>query len=103
MVFLPIQPIQPIQKMDFSQDNSTMQTQSASGSSFQNILQQAMQNYEQLQTTSEQDGEALALGNVDDLSQVQINSMKAQSALQTAVQLTSRTVSAYKEIMQMTV
>ncbi len=97
-------PIQPMQKMDFSQpETTTVQAQSAGGSSFQDILQQAMQNYEQLQAVSEQDGEALALGQADDLAQVQINTFKAQSALQTAVQLTSRTVSAYKEIMQMSV
>ncbi len=97
-------PIQPMQKMDFSQaETVAVQAQSAGSASFSDILQQAMQNYEQLQTVSEQDGEALALGQVDDLAQVQINTFKAQSALQTAVQLTSRAVSAYKEIMQMSV
>lgn len=97
-------PIQPMQMMDFSKDNSQPAAVSANTtSSFQNLLQQAMQNYETLQTVSEQDGEALALGQVDDLSQVQINAFKAESALQTAVQLTSRAVTAYKEIMQMSV
>lgn len=96
-------PIQPIQKMNFSEAETPVQAQSAAGSSFGDILQQAMQNYEQMQTASEKDGNALTLGSADDLSQVQINTLKAQSALETAVQLTSHAVSAYKEIMQMSV
>ena len=45
----------------------------------------------------------LVNGDADDLAQIQINSMKTSTLLQTTVQLTSRMVNTYKEIMQMQV
>lgn len=68
---------------------------------FSDVLKSAISGYEQAKVVSEADAEALAIGDVDNLAQVQINSMKTDSMLQTTVQLTTRMVNAYKEIMQM--
>ena len=98
-----ITPIQPIKPMTFSEVKSEAVGKSESGIPFSNVLKDAISEYENLQQVTEQDGNSLALGEADNLAQIQINSLKAQAALQTTVQLTSRVVNAYKEIMQMQV
>ena len=67
------------------------------------MLSDAIKDYETSQKTADDDTNELALGNSDNLAQIQIDSLKSQTALQTTVQLTSRMVTAYKEIMQMQV
>lgn len=70
---------------------------------FANMLSDAINDYESSQKIADDESNTLAMGNSDDIAQVQIDSLKAQTALQTTVQLTSRMVTAYKEIMQMQV
>ena len=70
---------------------------------FADVLKDAVDEYTDLQQTVDKDGSALALGQADNLTQIQIDSLKAEAALQTTVQLTSRVVNAYKEIMQMNI
>ncbi|MEA4894348.1 MAG: flagellar hook-basal body complex protein FliE [Oscillospiraceae bacterium] len=94
--------IQPIQKLNFSKIGET-EGSTDSSSQFLNILKDAVNDYASLQQTTDSDNASLALGDVDNLAQLQINSLKAEAALQTTVQLTSRAVNAYKEIMQMSV
>lgn len=96
-----IAPITPMKMADF--DSLTQKTEQKKGSSFENVIQNALQELENVTQTSEQDAVNLALGDVDDLAQLQVNAMKAQTMLQTTVQLTTRVVNAYKEIMQMQV
>lgn len=103
--FTSMQPIQAIQKMTFAADK-TEQTDSGSNLSsipFASVLQNAVNEYSSLQQTADTESQQLALGNTDNLAQVTIDSLKAKAALQTTVQLTSRIVTAYKEIMQMQV
>ena len=103
--FSTMEPIQAIQKMTFSADK-TDQTGSGdtlSSIPFASILQNAVNEYSALQQTADTESQQLALGNTDNLAQVTIDSLKAKAALQTTVQLTSRIVGAYKEIMQMQV
>lgn len=96
--------ISPIQPMKFSGSDSVIgKSEQTSGTSFAGIFSEALQNLEQVTETADADSINLALGDVDDLAQVQINAMKAQTMLQTTVQLTTRIVNAYKEIMQMQV
>lgn len=95
---VPIQPMESIKTSDFSKSTSTQLTTDLP---FHDILTQALDGLESATTASTQDGYNLALGDVDDLAQLQINSLKAQNMLQTTVQLTTRAVNAYKEIMQM--
>lgn len=101
-----IVPIKPLESMDFSKlggQAPTPEETTPGGLPFADILQSASETLSQVQATAEADSYQLAFGNVDNLAQVQINSMKAEAMLNTAVQLTSRTVNAYKEIMQMQV
>lgn len=75
----------------------------SSATSFQTVLGDYLREADRLMQTAEQDEARLVLGQADDLAQIQINALKAEAALQTAVQITSRAVNAYKEIMQMQV
>jgi flagellar hook-basal body complex protein FliE len=97
-----IVPIQPMQPMTFSEKNVTAKP-AALGDSFQHVLSNAMAALEDTQSSSQQDAYQLALGDVDDIGQVMINMLKAESMVQTTVQITSRVISAYKEIMQIQV
>ena len=94
--------IQPISPMTFSKIGETEKSTDSS-TSFMNVLKDAVSEYSSLQATADADSAALALGETDNLAQIQIDSLKAEAALQTTVQLTSRVVSTYKEIMQMSV
>ena len=94
--------IQPIQQLSALK---SAETENSAGVSvpFSNILKDAVDNYTELQEVTDADNMALAFGDADNLAQIQIDSLKAETALQTTVQLTSRVVNAYKEIMQMSV
>ncbi len=72
-------------------------------SSFSNVFEEALKNAKETQAISDQDSVKLALGQTDNLSEIMINSAKAATAMQMTVELTSRAVSSYKEIMQMQV
>ena len=93
-----IVPIKPMEKMDFA---SSAPTQAAAGTPFQQFLEKSAEALKSATETAQEDNYHLAFGDVDDLARVQINAMKAESMIQTAVQLTTRAVNAYKEIMQM--
>ena len=99
---IQVTPIQPIKPRTFSKIGETENNTGAS-TSFMNVLKDAVGEYASLQETSDANSTALALGDTDNLAQIQIDSLKAEAALQTTVQLTSRVVSTYKEIMQMSV
>ncbi|MCQ5130673.1 flagellar hook-basal body complex protein FliE [Butyricicoccus faecihominis] len=98
MVFIPITPMDPI-KTAAKPETVRQQTQIP----FENVLEDAVTALQQAQATAEGDAYRLAIGDVDDLAQVQVNMLKAESMVQTTVQLTTRIVNAYKEIMQMQV
>ena len=70
-------------------------------SSFANIMREAIDTLRQSQETAAADSYDLAMGDVASLHNMMINSAMEATAVETAVQLTSRAVSAYKEIMQM--
>ena len=102
MVFMQgITPIEPMERMSFEHAGAAVDQ--SQGKQFSSILQQAVQELEQAQSNSNADTMMLVNGEVDDIAQVQINSMKTSTLLQTTVQLTSRMVNTYKEIMQMQV
>lgn len=94
-----IEPIKPIESL--SQPVNGQDALPPSSLPFQNILRDALAGLETATEQAAQDGYDLVLGDADDLALLQINAMKAESMLQTTVQLTTRIVNAYKEIMQM--
>lgn len=104
----PISSIQPLQPLEPLKFQGSSETTEASGSvinrlPFVNYLQDAVSNLQQAEKVSKTDAYNLAMGNTDDLSGIMINSAKYATALEYTVQLSSRIVSAYKEIMQMQV
>lgn len=101
MFITPIQPIKGIGSLEELNKAAEGQGGGLSSLPFADVLQNAISGYGEAKAQGEADSAALVLGDVNDLAQVQINSMKAESMLQTTVQLTTRMVNAYKEIMQM--
>lgn len=68
---------------------------------FQDIFQDIITQAKETQAVSEQDSLNLALGQTDDLHTIMINAEKAAIALELTVQVTSKAISAYNEIMRM--
>ena len=101
--FMFIVPITPMEKMDFSTTEKVTTVKDVKENAFSSILDSAIENFKEADKLSDIDGAGLSLGNADDLAQIQINMLKAETMLQTTVQITSRAVNAYKEIMQIQV
>lgn len=99
-----IVPIAPMERMQFAQPEQ-ISAAGAQGTTipFANVLKDAMSNLNEVQATATEDSFRLAVGDVNDIAQMQTNSMKLNAVMETTVQLTTRTVNAYKEIMQMQV
>lgn len=97
-----ITPIKPIEIGKISKFDELGTDMEKSGG-FDNILSEAIKNTREMQSISDKNNYDLSMGDVEDLSRIQVDALKAQTMLQTTVQLTSRTVNAYKEIMQMQV
>lgn len=74
-----------------------------SGTSFADLLKQAVGDVNQMQLQAEQAGADLAAGKVTDLHQAMIMTEKADLALQLAVQVRNKVLDAYQEIMRMPV
>lgn len=71
--------------------------------SFQNILEQAMQETEQaIERSEELDGQ-LVTGNIDDLHSAMIQAEQTQASIEFTTQVMSKAVSAYNQIMAMQV
>ena len=93
-----IVPITPMEKMDFSSTEKVTTAKDVTENAFSSILDSAIESFKEADKLSDIDGAGLSLGNADDLAQIQINMLKAETMLQTTVQITSRAVNAYKEI-----
>lgn len=70
---------------------------------FADVFRDAFENLAEQQDISSRDALDLSLGKSDDLHNIMINSEAAAVALELTVQLTSRAVNAYNEIMRMQV
>lgn len=68
---------------------------------FKDLLGEAARNLGEAQAASEKDAYDLVAGDISDLHTVSIHSAIQQTALEVTVQLTSRAISAYKEVLQM--
>ena len=99
MFIIPISQMPPI---GFS-DSKVTNTPDSTGIPFANILSDAIQNAKETQAISQQDAYNLAMGEMDDLHTMMINSSKATAAMEFTVELTGRAVSAYNEILRMQV
>lgn len=100
MFIVPITPMNPVGSLEQAASTEKPQSQ---GGSFANVLSDAVRTLQETQAQSQQDGYDLAMGSTDNLAALMINSAKAETAMTMAVQLTTRAVNSYKEIMQMQV
>ena len=70
---------------------------------FADVLASAIEATKETMAVAQQDSYRLAMGEMDDLHTMMINSTKATAALELTVEVTSRAVSAYNEILRMQV
>jgi flagellar hook-basal body complex protein FliE len=70
---------------------------------FAEYLQDAVENIENLDAAKTQDAYDLAIGNVDDLAALGINSQKYDLAVQLMVQMRNKLLDSYSEIMRMSI
>ncbi|MCL2033865.1 MAG: flagellar hook-basal body complex protein FliE [Oscillospiraceae bacterium] len=70
---------------------------------FQSMFEDAVSNIENLNSIKDQDSFDLALGNLDDIGAMQVNSQKAEVALQLFVQMRNRIIESYQEILRINV
>ena len=71
--------------------------------SFSQLLNNSISQVNELLLKSEEQGNMLALGQVDNLHQVVIASQKAELALQYTMQIRNKVLDAYHEIMRMSI
>ena len=69
--------------------------------SFSETLRQKIQNVKDLEQKSLDSAYAVSMGQTEDIEGSMIDATKASVAIETAVQITTRAVNAYKEIVQM--
>lgn len=94
--------IEPIKRLEsIAKPKETDKT--GASTDFENTLKNAIQNVRDLENASNQASYDLAMGKTDDLTSVMIQTTKAQTAIELTVQVTTRAVNAYKEIMQMNI
>ncbi len=72
-------------------------------SPFHDMFAGAVSNLEELNAIKNQDAIALSLGNIDDIGAMQVNSQKAEVALQMLVQMRNRVLESYQEIMRISI
>lgn len=100
MYIVPLTGLPSIQSMDPSQQLK-QDAVARDRQSFASIMQEAIDTLAQTQEAAQADAYNLATGDIGSLHSLMINSALEATAVETAVQLTSRAVGAYKEIMQM--
>lgn len=69
--------------------------------SFADYLKDSIQNVRDLEAESDRSAYDLAMGKTENLEEVMLLSAKASTAVEATVQITTRAVNAYKEVMQM--
>lgn len=84
-------------------DSSAASEKDGSSGTFGDILKQKIQNVKDLEMQSLQSAYDLSTGTSNDIESAMLDSAKASTAIEMTVQLTTRAVNAYKEIMSMQV
>lgn len=90
--------IEEIKTIDTSADKKE-----ESAGTFGDILKQKIQNVKDLETQSLQSAYDLSTGASSDIESAMIDSAKASTAIEMTVQITTKVINAYKEIMTMQV
>ncbi len=104
MFIVPMNRLERMGGMRTGEGEAAPQQQNLSGGSFAQMFHESLKTLEQAQQVADEDALDLALGaNGADLHTIMINAAVLESAVKTTVQLTSRAVTSYKEIMSMQV
>jgi flagellar hook-basal body complex protein FliE len=93
--------INPIFLQNQPKVNPTRTTPFQAQQNFAAQLKNAIEQVNEAQVVSDQKTIALAQGKIDNLHEVMIASQKASIMLQTTVEVQSKAIDAYKEIMRM--
>jgi flagellar hook-basal body complex protein FliE len=93
--------IVPISPMRLEPQIQTPQNQTNVSNGFSNVLNQAIENVKESQQAADQSAQSLLMGQSDDLHNVMIQAEQAALALELTVQVTSKAINAYNEIMRM--
>ena len=93
--------IVPISPMRLESQIQAPQNQSNDSNGFSNVLNQAIENVKESQQAADQSAQSLLMGQSDDLHNVMIQAEQAALALELTVQVTSKAINAYNEIMRM--
>jgi flagellar hook-basal body complex protein FliE len=88
---------------EISKRDTLAEKNEESEGSFGDILKQKIQNVKDLEMQSLQSAYDLSTGASSDIETAMLDSAKASTAIEMTVQLTTRAVNAYKEIMSMQV
>ncbi|MDO5150733.1 MAG: flagellar hook-basal body complex protein FliE [Oscillospiraceae bacterium] len=81
--------------------NNLSSNEEKSELSFSETLRQKIQNVKDLEQKSLDSAYAVSMGQTEDIEGAMIDATRASVAIETAVQITTRAVNAYKEIVQM--
>lgn len=103
MYIVPLSSLPSIEGAGAGGTRTSGAVQGGGGVPFADVMKSAMENLTQTQQVAAQDSYDLAMGDVSDLHSMMIHAAQETTAIETVVQLTSRAVSSYKEIMQMQV
>ena len=93
--------IVPISPMRLESQIQTTQNQANVTNGFSNVLNQAIENVKESQQAADQSAQSLLMGQSDDLHNVMIQAEQAALALELTVQVTSKAINAYNELMRM--
>lgn len=98
----PLTGMQPIGTIDSGVKNIiTSAEDDGKEMSFADTLRAKIQNVKDLEQKSLDSAYAVSMGQTEDIEGAMIDATKASVAIETAVQITTRAVNAYKEIVQM--
>lgn len=98
----PLTGMQPMDTIGSGTKNLTTNVEDDSAEmSFGDTLRAKIQNVKDLENKSLDSAYAVSMGQTEDIEGAMIDAAKASVAIETAVQITTRAVNAYKEIVQM--
>ncbi|WP_206459640.1 flagellar hook-basal body complex protein FliE [Anaerovorax sp. IOR16] len=95
-----ITPMQPLDGIRSIQDSEIQKDAVSSSTPFKSIFENAVNNVKDSENQVAMDTEALALGNVDDLHTLGINSTKAYLSVRLLVEMRNKALDAYSELMR---
>ncbi|MGI6578173.1 MAG: flagellar hook-basal body complex protein FliE [Eubacteriales bacterium] len=101
MYIIPITQMPSVSSLEAATPQNETNTSSGISLPFSEVIKDAYKNLAEQQEVTSQDAFKLALGESDDLHTIMINAEKASMALELTVQLTSKALNAYNEIMRM--